>query len=1241
MLDQLMSALQEQQALFQFSRRGDTGPDDPDYPVHIPLATSAQICRAIKQHSATFSSSGRDMILCAIVDLVEFESFRNVYQKFDVHGKACFLHNLSIMDSMDILQCVVEELPHAGDTLFRMYLATCSGNVGELPDNKKPEQIVPKDIFFSKLLSPDMEFFFVSDLAAYLTEAQWQLLSKEFEKNEKERKARKKPQANVKTEAVEFDIEIFEDEVDENPTTLISASPSIDRFEMIMLNYLRHQNLSSAQLLQLVANTFLSMLDEKEFSELIDKCWSRFPLDGQWSKALAVVQDLGTNKNPVPPSSSTTGSTEEMNYERIAAIRLKLLKKTFMMLSQEERAAWIDRTNAKHPTETYKKKIQDLEDAAEFAMNKPPDLSDPETHVSNMKGEMKMRWLDAIVDAMLTDPEQSKRISALKQVLQPFANGKTPPPVIPTSSTVTPSSPSSVARSAAIAPPRPATSPAQPTPLTLATAEVGLEQLLSQLNPADKAVFLSKFSPSPAETQKGPDKEVIHRASSPVGFVEEQLPSVETGSPEIQKTLQALLEQKSETQVLEILQDELENSSSDEEPEVPVAENILETPSTGVSLSSRLKRKLTAVTAVAEPMEWQEYVKVGCLDVGCQTNFESEQQPIEATNSTDSVSVVPNVKVPNRGNHRTSTAPTKTVPLTLASLLGKNNGIMNTAGGKSKKDKYQKISSTSVPRSIAGLITSWRMNTEQLTQFAKKSLATVLKIIADAFSEMLTANRRKAQQQQLSYATPRGSGRTLTLSQIVYQSFLHSYGLPSIADMHLLAFSCALETYRLQHLRAEYFARFCFDEVPKSELTNYLEFLEYIVCDDLSVCTLGPNTPMNPPSTPHSGISNSRTSSLHSALPMPTVASKRIRHVPKVNVPDKENWQISLDRAQEIAQLCFRDMRKSAVVAFCENLATIAVQGNSTAILPVPTPAEAPNGELLVNVDHLLQLAVTEWKREQTRRERHLMDAFRAGDVNGDGQLTSAEFTQIVLSIDASRDQGDILLMYSDTLRRTECEQLSPEIFLQVAREHELDRVVWQGDGELFGVVNEVTDMEATWTHVRGFFVGTLESLARDLPAGHFLRVCEGAGCGCLKCLLDGYVGFQTMRRDFAATQNQQQQPAQQGKRNSEVGVSSQLVWARFWHLMRQLHDAATESGGIITPWEGVEYIREQAVQPLAPRSNNRRRDSLPNFLFPDTARITAKMSQAHEPEAFDAPTIHSQFAYLLRHVSTKTSEST
>ncbi|KAK1937045.1 hypothetical protein P3T76_009823 [Phytophthora citrophthora] len=1210
-LGQLITALQDQQGLLLLSRQGDMDVDDPDYPVYVPLATSAQICRAITHNAATFSSSGRDMILCAIVDLVEPDSFRDIYQHFDTHGKMCFLHHLSFQDGMDQLELVVDALPNAGESLFRLYLAACSGQVEDLPSDKG-EQIArpsPKDVFFFKLLSPDMEFFFVSDLAAYLTEAQWHLLSKEFEKCENLRKARR--QRRISTETEEFDIEVENDVNGECQLSSQSVSASVDRLQMMMMNYLRHHNLSSAQLLQLVANTFLSMLEEKEFGELIDTCWARFPLDSQWSKALAVVQDLSNG--------SLLGSSQDVNHDYIAAIRVKMLKKLFTLLSREEKATWMDRVNAKYPTESYKKKIQDLKDTAAAALNKPPDLSDPAAHLPRMKADLKIRWLEAIMECIMNDTENSARLVALKQALQPFADGKMPPPP---------------------------TLQQQEKP-TLASAE----KLLDQLSAADRAALLAKLIAPPID--KIPEREMVDRATSPVPELIQTSEQMPTNS-EIEKALKELLDRRSEPQVLTILQDALEDENVDVENvivENVTVDNIdgqLDTNGAGTvkdekpelaqapSLSGRLKRRLTAVNAVAEPMEWQEYVKVGCLDVGCQTSFESELEPPDTVSPLEVFHDTTSVR---RESSHASPPPTKIAPLTLNALLGKHAvGASGAGGAKNKKEKYHKINSVAVPRAISGLITSWRMNTDQLIQFAKKSLANVLKIIADAYSELLTATRRKAQQQRLPYATPRGSGRILSLSQIVYQSFLHSYGLPGIADMHLLAFSCAMETYRAQHLRVEYFARFCFDEVPKAELTNYLEFLECLVSEDLT----GTLTMSSHPATPSSAngvIPSSGNSRMTQNTP--PVASKRSRFVPRVSVPDKENWLISVERAQEIAQLCFRDMRKSNVVAFCENLTVIATQGTSTASLPPSTtPVDTTNGEPVLNVDHLLQLVIDEWKLEQVRRERHLLDAFRAGDVNGDGQLTSAEFTQIVLSIDASRDLGDILLMYSDTLRRTQCDQLNPEVFLQVAREHELDRVVWQGDGDLFGVVNEVTDMEATWAHVRGFFVGTLEALARDLPLTHFLRSCEGAGCGCLKCLLDGYVGFQKMRREFALSQQQQKHPGVLGRRNSNVGVSSQLVWARFWHLMRQLHDAAAESDGIVTPWEGVRYVRNQPVLPLAPRSTSRRRDSLPNFLFPDTARITGKMSKVHDLEAFDASTIRSQFTHLLSHVSVKTSET-
>ncbi|EGZ04959.1 hypothetical protein PHYSODRAFT_348663 [Phytophthora sojae] len=407
MLDQLVNALQEQQGLLLLRRKG-MGLDDPDYPVHVPLATSAQICRAITHNAASFSSSGREMILCAIVGLVDADSFRDVFEHFDLHGKMCFLHNLTYTEGMDQLELVVDVLPNAGESLFRLYLATSSGRVGDLPDEKAlggevVPRASPKDVFFLKLLSTDMEFFFLSDLAVYLTEAQWLLLSKEYEKNDNERKARKLRRASMS--GSDFDIEIEEDTNDGRPISQSSTAASIERFQMIMLNYLRHHRLSSAQLLQLVSNTFLLMLEEKELSQLIDKCWTCFPLDGQWAKALAVIQDLGNGRTPASPL--------DVNSEYVAAIRLKMLKTLFKMLSREERAA---------------KRIQDLKDAATAAKNAPPDLSDLAVHISRMKANLKVRWLEAIMEYVLNETESSARLAALKQALQPFANGKMPPP---------------------------------------------------------------------------------------------------------------------------------------------------------------------------------------------------------------------------------------------------------------------------------------------------------------------------------------------------------------------------------------------------------------------------------------------------------------------------------------------------------------------------------------------------------------------------------------------------------------------------------------------------------------------------------------------------------------------------------------------------------------------------------------------------------------------------------------------
>ncbi|KAJ0409620.1 hypothetical protein P43SY_008492 [Pythium insidiosum] len=173
----------------------DDNDDDDDYPLEIPLTSSAQICRAITQHAGTFSSSGKEMVLCSILEFIDVESFKDVFKRFDAHGKTCFLHHLSVYESSEHLQMIVDHLPTPGETLFRFYYVICgtTGVSSSQPSDRKGSMgpASAKRVFFQKLLSPEMEFFFLSDLASYLSEEQWRQLSQEYEKHAQERKRRK------------------------------------------------------------------------------------------------------------------------------------------------------------------------------------------------------------------------------------------------------------------------------------------------------------------------------------------------------------------------------------------------------------------------------------------------------------------------------------------------------------------------------------------------------------------------------------------------------------------------------------------------------------------------------------------------------------------------------------------------------------------------------------------------------------------------------------------------------------------------------------------------------------------------------------------------------------------------------------------------------------------------------------------------------------------------------------------
>ncbi|OQR91676.1 hypothetical protein ACHHYP_04473 [Achlya hypogyna] len=472
-------------------------------------------------------------------------------------------------------------------------------------------------------------------------------------------------------------------------------------------------------------------------------------------------------------------------------------------------------------------------------------------------------------------------------------------------------------------------------------------------------------------------------------------------------------------------------------------------------------------------------------------------------------------------------------PLTVAALLKKS---------RNKK----KLDRSIVPNAFASLVTSWKINTDQLAQYCKKPLGVVLRLIADVYAEKLFRRKRETK-----------PAKANALSRICYQNLLHAYGLPSIADMHLIALGCALDLYRADCLRVDTFCSFVYREAPAADLAHYLACLEALLEDD----------------------------------------DEARKGRARLNVPDRPDWDVPLDRALDVAQHCLRSMRPGAVAAFCERLPAARAK----------SPRDGDDG-LVVNADVLLGLVVAEWREEQRRREAHLKAAFRAGDNNGDGVLSFAEFQRIVLSIDKRLEEGDALLLFSETLRRTGSDAIDADTFLSVAKENGLDERAWDADEDLAAVVNSRDDLDQMWPTLRPFFVGSVEALARDCPETHPLRTCRGAGCGCLKCLVEGYAGFQAMRG---------------------AAADAPLVWKRFWHLMSQLYEAMEQSDGVRTPWAGASCIRSLPAPPLAPRTMPARRGALPSLLLPDVARISGKTDVG--VEYFTEKEVLASMAHVLR----------
>jgi len=94
-------------------------------------------------------------------------------------------------------------------------------------------------------------------------------------------------------------------------------------------------------------------------------------------------------------------------------------------------------------------------------------------------------------------------------------------------------------------------------------------------------------------------------------------------------------------------------------------------------------------------------------------------------------------------------------PLTFAALVKRG-------GGKATK-RIQKLDSSLVPLSFSSLVTSWKINTEQLGQYCRKPLSTVLRSIGDVYSEKLFRAKKDLE--------AKATAKVNSLAQISYQVF--------------------------------------------------------------------------------------------------------------------------------------------------------------------------------------------------------------------------------------------------------------------------------------------------------------------------------------------------------------------------------------------------------------------------------------------------------------------------------------
>ena len=124
--------------------------------------------------------------------------------------------------------------------------------------------------------------------------------------------------------------------------------------------------------------------------------------------------------------------------------------------------------------------------------------------------------------------------------------------------------------------------------------------------------------------------------------------------------------------------------------------------------------------------------------------------------------------------------------------------------------------------------------------------------------------------------------------------------------------------------------------------------------------------------------------------------------------------------------------------------------------------------------DQVLDIFLTYWSEDLHAKEEHLKHVFMAADVDGDGELTTSEFTSLIHSIDHEVVVSDIVKMYKETLQKTDAHCLDPGVFVAMCYDNGLVHRAWDNNTKdsMFNIAHTDKELKKTWNNAKPFVLG-------------------------------------------------------------------------------------------------------------------------------------------------------------------------